>query len=65
MTTKERLLFLYNHGVTLTEFANRVKCDKTTLSKWLRNESNLSARLERDLKIEINKYLSELNEIKE
>jgi transcriptional regulator with XRE-family HTH domain len=65
MTTKERLTFLYERGIPLTEFARRVKCNKTTLGRWLRGESNLSERLERDLNLEINKYLSELEEIKE
>ena len=65
MTTKERLKYLYNHGVPLTEFARRINCSKTTLGRWLRDESNLSLRLERDLNNEINNYLSELDLIKE
>lgn len=64
MTTKERLIFLYERGVPLTEFARRVNCNKTTLGRWLRNESNLSTRLERDLDTEIDKYLSELEGIR-
>ena len=64
MTTKERLIFLYERGVPLTEFANRVNCNKTTLGRWVRGETNLSARLERDLDIEIDKYLSELETIR-
>lgn len=64
MTTKERLTFLYNRGISLTEFSNRLQCSKTTLSKWLRGESNLSARLERDLDKEIDTYLSELEQIR-
>ena len=64
MTTKERLIFLYERGVPLTEFARRVNCNKTTLGRWLRNESNLSTRLERDLDTEIDKYLSELESIR-
>ena len=65
MTTKERLLFLTNRGVKITEFASRVKCHKNTLSMWLRGESNLSARLERDINNAINLFLKELEEIKE
>lgn len=65
MTVKERMLYLTSRGVTITEFANRVKCSKTTLGRWLRNETNLSKRLERDLNEEINKYLTELDEIRE
>lgn len=65
MTTKDRLLFLINHGVTISEFARRVNCNKNTLSQWLRNKSNLSNRLERDVKQAINIFLQELEEIKE
>lgn len=64
MTTKERLIFLYERGVPLTEFARRINCNKTTLGRWLRNETNLSTRLERDLDTEIDKYLSELETIR-
>lgn len=64
MTTKERLIYLYERGVPLTEFARRVNCNKTTLGRWLRNETNLSARLEKDLDLEIDNYLSELDKIR-
>lgn len=64
MTTKERLEYLYERGVPLTEFARRLDCNKTTLGRWLRNETNLSMRLERDLDKEIDTYLSELDKIR-
>lgn len=64
MNAKERLKFLYERGVPLTEFARRLQCSKTTLGRWLRNETNLSARLEKDLDLEIDKYLSELDQIR-
>lgn len=65
MTTKERFIYLINHGITITEFARRVQCNKTTLGRWLRGETNLSQRLEKDLKQAINDYLTELELIKE
>lgn len=65
MTVKDRLLFLYQHSIPLTEFSKRLNCSKTTLARWLRGETNLSMRLERDLNNEINAYLSELETIKE
>lgn len=64
MTTKERLIYLYERGVPLTEFARRLQCNKTTLGRWVRGESNLSTRLERDLDLEIDRYLSELDSIR-
>jgi len=65
MTVKEKMLYLTSRGITITEFANRVNCNKTTLGRWLRNETNLSKRLEKDLNEEINKYLAELDKIRE
>ncbi len=65
MTTKERLKYLYDRGIPLTEFARRLECSKTTLGRWLRGETNLSDKLERKLNNEINTYLSELDKIKE
>lgn len=64
MTTKERLEFLYKRGVPLTEFAKRVECNKTTLGRWLRGETNLSSRLERDLDKAIDLFLTELDTIR-
>lgn len=64
MTTKERLIYLYERGIPLTEFARRLQCSKTTLGRWVRGESNLSTRLERDLDLEIDRYLSELDNIR-
>ena len=65
MTTKERLLYLIDRGFTITELARRIECSKSTLGRWLRGETNLSARLERDVKKGINQLLQELDVIKE
>lgn len=65
MTTRERLSYLIDKGFTIAEFSRRIECNKSTLGRWLRGETNLSARLERDVKIEINKLLQELDVIKE
>ena len=65
MTTKDRLSFLIARGMTISEFARRVNCNKNTLSQWLRGVSNISARLEKDINNEINLFLQELENIKE
>lgn len=65
MTTKDRLLFLTQRGVTISEFARRVNCNKNTLSQWLRGQSNLSKRLEQDVREAINSFLVELDSIRE
>ena len=44
MTIKEKVQFLVSHGVKVIELANRVNCNQTTLGRWLRNETNISAQ---------------------
>ena len=65
MTVKERTEFLVARGVSITEIAKRAECNKTTLGRWLRGETNLSKRLEKDVNEVINNYLTELEQIKE
>lgn len=65
MALKEKIRFLVEHGVTITEFARRVNCNKTTLGRWLRDETNLSSRLEKDLTKVLEQYLTEIKSIME
>lgn len=65
MTVKEKVEFLVNHGVKIVELAKRVKCSQTTLGRWLRDETNLSSRLEKDLNTVIIQFIEELEQLKE
>ena len=65
MNLKEKIQYLVDRGVTITEFARRVDCNKTTLGRWLRGETNLSKRLEKDLAEVLNNYLTEIKQIME
>ena len=65
MTIKEKIELLVNHGVKITELARRVNCNQTTLSRWLRGETNLSSRLEKDLNNMIVQFMEELEVLKE
>lgn len=65
MNLKEKIQYLVDRGVTITEFARRVDCNKTTLGRWLRGETNLSKRLEKDLAEVLNDYLTEIKQIME
>lgn len=60
MTVKEKVEFLINHGVKIVELAKRVECSQTTLGRWLRGETNLSSRLEKDLNTVIIHFIEEL-----
>ena len=65
MNLKDKIQYLVDRGVTITEFARRVNCSKTTLGRWLRGETNLSKRLEKDLTQVLNDYLAEIKIIME
>lgn len=65
MTIKEKMQFLISHGVKIVELANRVNCNQTTLGRWLRGETNISTRLEKDLNEMIQQFIIEIEQLKE
>ena len=65
MTIKEKMQFLVSHGVKIVELANRVNCNQTTLGRWLRDETNISTRLEKDLNEMIQQFITEIEQLKE
>lgn len=65
MTTREKIEFLTSHGVKVVELAKRVNCNQTTLGRWLRGETNISSRLEKDLNNMIVQFVEELEILKE
>lgn len=65
MTIKEKAVFLTSHGVSITELAKRTNCNSSTLARWLRGESNLSTRLEKDLHETILNFVEEIQILRE
>ena len=65
MSLKDKIQYLVDRGVTITEFSRRVDCSKTTIGRWLRGETNLSKRLEKDLTKVLEDYLTEIKLIME
>ena len=63
MTIKEKIEYLISHGVKIIELANRVNCSQTTLGRWLRGETKISSRLEKDLELMIQQFIAELENI--
>lgn len=64
MTIKEKIEFLIEHGIKVVELAKRTNCSPTTLGRWLRGESNISSRLEKDLNNMIIQFVEELEILK-
>ena len=65
MTIKEKTNFLTSRGVSITELAKRTNCNSSTLARWLRGESNLSTRLEKDLHTTILNFVEEIQVLRE
>ena len=65
MTTIEKIRYMTKHGIKVAELAKRVNCNQTTLGRWLRGETNISSRLEKDLNNMIIQFIEELEILKE
>ena len=65
MTTKEKIEYLVERGIKVVELAKRVGCNQTTLGRWLRGETNISSRLEKDLNQMIQDFIKEIEVLKE
>lgn len=65
MTTKEKVIFLIDRGFTAAELARKVDCNKTTIGRWIRGETNLSNKLETQVENVIQNLILELDSIKE
>ena len=65
MTTKEKIEYMVARGIKVIDLAKRVECNPTTLGRWLRGETNISSRLEKDLNQMIQDFIKEIEILKE
>ena len=65
MTTKEKTIFLIERGFTAAELARKVNCNKTTIGRWIRGETNLSNKLENQVEQVIQNLILDLDSIRE
>ena len=65
MTTKEKIEYMVARGIKVIDLAKRVGCNQTTLGRWLRGETNISSRLEKDLNQMIQDFIKEIEILKE
>ena len=56
---------MVSRGIKVIDLAKRVGCNQTTLGRWLRGETNISARLEKDLNQMIKDFIEEIEILKE
>lgn len=64
MTTREKVIYLKQHGTTVAYLAKQVNCAAQTLTQWVKGDKQISMRLERDVEIAIQALLNELEELK-
>ena len=65
MTTKEKIEYMVARGIKVIDLAKRVGCNQTTLGRWLRGETNISSRLEKDLNQMVQDFIKEIEVLKE
>lgn len=60
---KQTIQQIVNFGVPIAVLARRIDKDTTTLGKWLRGESNISSKLEKQLSNLVNEMNAEWQNI--
>lgn len=60
MTTKEKLQYCKEHGISISYIANLTNLNPATLTKWLRNEKGLSIKNEQAIELTLNNFAQTL-----
>lgn len=64
MTTREKVLYLKENGITITHIAKITKCAPQTLNNWIKGERTISARLEEDLEQAIETIVKKIGKVR-
>ena len=60
MTTKEKLVFCKEHGISISYIASRIEVVPATLTKWIRDEKGLSKKNEKIIEITLQQIAKEI-----
>lgn len=60
MTTKEKLQFFSEHGVSISYVAKRLDLNPSTLTKWLRNDKGITHKNEQRVNDILTQIIKEL-----
>lgn len=60
MTTKEKLIFCKEHGISISYIASRIEVVPATLTKWIRDEKGLSKKNEKIIEITLQQIAKEI-----
>ena len=63
MTTKEKVQFLINEGFSYRDIGRSCGCHSTVISKWLKEQSNISKRMEESIEIHLKSFVEKLYDL--
>ena len=63
MTTKEKVQFLINEGFSYRDIGRIRECHSTVISKWLKEQTNISNRMEESVEIHLKSFVKKLYEL--
>lgn len=60
MTTKEKLIFCKNHGISISYIAEKVNMVPASLTKWMRNEKGMLKKNEDAIEATLQQFAAEI-----
>lgn len=63
MTTREKMFFLRDNGVSTAQIARMARCSPSTINNWMRGQTKISIRLEESIDNAIEELAERINSI--
>jgi len=63
MSFREKIQFMLDLGFTYGQIAKICNCHSTSISKWMRGESNISERMIESIETHIKSFIQQLEEV--
>lgn len=63
MSFREKIQFMLDLGFTYGQIAKICNCHSTSISKWMRGESNMSERMIESIEAHIKSFIQQLEEV--
>lgn len=60
MTTKEKLIFCKEHGLSISYIANKIRVVPATITRWIREEKGISKKNEEDIELALQQLAKEI-----
>ena len=60
MNTLDKLIFLKEHGISMSYIASRAEVVPATLTRWIRGEKGISKKNERDIELTLQQLAKEI-----